>query len=502
MKILLVQPAPFEPGRIGLENTIWFCEPVALTSLAAMVPEHEVKILDLRLEDDVELVRVLNDFEPDLVGVTSMTTDCYQAKATLQTAKDVLGDRVFTIVGGHHPTLAPEDFEDPVVDALCLGEGEDTFRELVTHLATGGDPRALGGIAGLRFRDAHGSYTTSDKRAQSRSLDSFPAPARHLIKKYVKDYFFTVAGPLASMVTSRGCSFDCNFCAIWEFYERKTRFMSAKLIVDRMEALEERMVFFLDDNFLTNRRRLEELCDEIERRGVKKWWGTQGRTDFIADHPDLMRRLRDAGLVMVLSGYESNEEDGLAALLKRNTVEKNKKAAATLMDLGIFSTGIFMVRPDYTDEDFDALYAHINELGIALPMISILTPLPGTQLYKAREHELLTKDRRFFDLLHSVLPTALPRERFYARFAEANRVTWAGWEKANLAVLKNRPRFVLEALPGIARFIARARHYRPILESAETHLRDEVGIIDPNARLAAAPRKRRLPLVEVRKEVA
>lgn len=498
MRILLVQPSPFEPGRVGLENTIWFCEPVALTSIAAMVPEHEVRILDLRLESELTLNRVLREFRPELVGTTSMTTDCYQAKAVLETAKATLGAGCFTIVGGHHPTLMPDDFEDPCVDALCIGEGEHTFRELVTALAAG-RRGALAEVAGLRLRGADGAYTSTKKREQERSIDDFPPPARRLIDKYRPHYFFTVAGPMASIVTSRGCSFDCNFCAIWEFYERKTRFMSAKTVVDRMEAVDEKFVFFLDDNFLTNKRRLEELCDEIERRGVKKWFGTQGRTDFIADHPELMRRLRDAGLVMVLSGYESNEEDGLAELLKRNTVEKNKRAAAILRELGIFSTGIFMVRQDYDEEDFDKLYAHINELGIALPLVAILTPLPGTQLYRARRHELLTEDRRLFDLLHSVLPTKLPRRRFYERFAQANAATWEGWKKGNWAVLRRRPDFFAHALPGIVRFVKRAHRYRPILESAETHLRDEVGIIDPEVRLAprADEGKRRLPLLEV-----
>lgn len=500
MKILLVQPSPFEPGRIGLENTIWFCEPVALTSIAAMVPEHEVRILDMRLENEVTLNRVLAEFEPDLVGTTSMTTDCYQAKAILQTAKDTLGEGCFTIVGGHHPTLMPSDFDDPCVDARCIGEGEDTFRELVEALARKAELAELMRIPGLQLRQEDGSYAATPKRQQNRLLDEFPAPARHLIEAYRPHYFFTVAGPMASIVTSRGCSFDCNFCAIWEFYERKTRFMSAKVVVDRMEAVSEKFLFFLDDNFLTNRRRLEELCDEIERRGVKKWFGTQGRTDFIADNPDLMRRLRDAGLVMVLSGYESNDENALEALLKRGTVEKNMRAAALLRELGIFSTGIFMVRQDFREEDFDKLYAHINELGIALPLVAILTPLPGTQLYRARRHELLTEDRRLFDLLHSVLPTYLPRRRFYQRFAEANQATWEGWKKGNWAVIKQRPGFFADALPGIARFLRRARRYRPILESADTHLRDELGIIDPEVRLVekAEPldARRRLPLLE------
>src|SRR5262249_35921715 len=153
------------------------------------------------------------------------------------------------------------------------------------------------------------------KRTQTRELDQFPAPARGLIPaRYRSQYFFTIANPMASMFTSRGCSFSCNFCAIWEFYERRTRFLGAKAICDRMETIEEKFIFLLDDNFLTNRKRLEELCDEIERRGIKKYFGTQGRADFIAENPDLMKRLRDAGLVMVLSGFESNDDDALAAL--------------------------------------------------------------------------------------------------------------------------------------------------------------------------------------------
>src|SRR5262249_41519352 len=160
---------------------LWLSEPVSLTSLAAMVPEHEVRILDMRLEPDGELNRMLLEFRPDLVGTTSMTTDCYQAKAVLAIAKGTVGPGCFTVVGGHHPTLSPEAFEEDVIDALCLGEGEDTFKELVDHLAAGRPRHELQGIAGLRFRGADGGYHTTAKRAQSRDIDTFPPPARHLI---------------------------------------------------------------------------------------------------------------------------------------------------------------------------------------------------------------------------------------------------------------------------------------------------------------------------------
>lgn len=494
MKILLVQPAPFEPGRLGLENVIWLSEPAALTSLAAMVPEHEVRILDMRLEEDLAFNEALRDFRPDLVGVTSMTTDCYQAKALLHVAKGMLGERCFTIVGGHHPTLQPESFEDACVNAACIGEGEDTFAELVRHLAGGGSPYDLSGIAGLCYRDAEGRWAATAKRAQIRDLDSLPPPARHLVRKYRREYFFTASGPMASMATSRGCSFDCNFCAIWEFYDRKTRFMSAKAICDRIERIEEDFVFFLDDNFLTNRRRLEDLCDEIARRKIKKYWGTQGRTDFIAEHPDLMRRLRDAGLMMVLSGYESNDEDALAALLKRSTVEQNRRAAEILRELGVISTGIFMVRPDFTEEDFDRLYAHINDLGVAIPLVTILTPLPGTELYRRRRAELLTEDARLFDLLHAVLPTRLPRTLFYKKLTSYNAATWPAVQKGVGAAMKKRPDYFIKALPGILRFFRKASSYRPIVEDHRSHLRDEIGIITPRRDPArTAPLKKTAP---------
>ena len=155
-----------------------------------------------------------------------------------------------------------------------------------------------------------GTWTEGSKPKWA-EIDDFPAPDRKLIEQYQGQYFFLAAKPLASIFTSRGCAFDCNFCAIWEFYDRKTRFLSAKNIADQMEACEEDFIFLLDDNFFTQQSRMEELCEESS--GAGKYWMTQGRTDFIAENPELMKRLRDTGLMMVLSGYESGDEDALAA---------------------------------------------------------------------------------------------------------------------------------------------------------------------------------------------
>ena len=149
MRILLVMPTPFENGRLGLENVVWLSEPVALTAVGtAVMAEHEVRVLDLRLEDEDALVRTLSAFEPDIVGTTSMTTDAYQAKAVLRAAKNVLGDGVLTVVGGHHPTLCPEEFDEPYVDVIVQGEGEITFRDLVKRFASStASPGRAGGTS-------------------------------------------------------------------------------------------------------------------------------------------------------------------------------------------------------------------------------------------------------------------------------------------------------------------------------------------------------------------
>ncbi len=480
MRVLLVMPTPFENGRLGLENVIWLSEPVALTAIGASINDvHEVRVLDLRLEDENALARELLSFAPDVVGTTSMTTDSYQAKAVLRLARDVRPEAL-TIVGGHHPTLSPEEFDHDFVDVIVQGEGEFTIREIMARWSTqaANDDRTFAGVNGTRYRDADGRRIANPKREQTQHLDALPIPDRNLIKKYQGRYFFTGIRPMASIFTSRGCSFDCNFCAIWEFYERRTRFLSASKIVDQMVACDEPFIFVLDDNFLTNKKRAVELCDELERRNVKKYWMTQGRTDFAADHPELMARLAKNGLVMVLSGFESNDDDNLASLRKKSSWQKNKKANDVLRENGIISTGIFMVRPDWTKEQFEQLYEYVRSLTIGVPLFSILTPLPGTQLHRVYKDKLLTNDHRLFDLLHAVLPTRLPRDEFYRELCRAYDATESSVRESFRAVFKQRPAFSVRILPGMIWFYARTWRYQRIHYDYRSFLRDEEGLHD------------------------
>jgi radical SAM superfamily enzyme YgiQ (UPF0313 family) len=186
---------------------------------------------------------------------------------------------------------------------------------------------------------------------------------------------------------------------------------------------------------------------------------------------------------MVLSGYESNDDDNLTALRKKNTQEKNQRANEILRELGVMTTGIFMARADWTREQFEALYAYVNTMAVTIPLFTILTPLPGTQLYRAYKDKLLTTDHRLFDLLHAVLPTRLPRDEFYkmmTRFYDATEPS-VYWSFRML--VRRRGDFVRRVLPGLVWFYARTWRYQRVHCDYRSFLRDEEGLHDgPGAR--------------------
>ena len=418
MRILLVQPKPPE-DYIGFHRTA-VPEPLALESVAAMaLPRHEVRILDLRIEKGDALPEMMETFRPEMVGVTCLTTEVYAAQDLLKRVRAEWPE-VITLVGGLHATLLPEDFQLPYVDVIVMGEGETTFSELTDALAlatpsTRGD--AFRKILGLAWRHDADQWTVNSPRPLLPSLDVLPIPARALASKYHPDYFFLFDQPHTVMATSRGCPFKCSFCSVWKFYRKKCRYMSAERVVDEMETVPTRTVSMLDDNFLANVPRAWKIVELIRQRGLKKEFGVQGRTDTISKNPDLIKALREVGLETILIGFEGSTQQKLDAVSKGATIEQNEKTMDILNSLGVLMWGAFIVDPDWTHEDFQELKRYREAKEIIYPQFTILTPLPGTDLYSEKYNQLVTHDYRLFDALHAVLPTRLPRAEFYKEFS-------------------------------------------------------------------------------------
>lgn len=223
--------------------------------------------------------------------------------------------------------------------------------------------------------------------------------------------------PLASIRTSLGCVNRCTYCALWALTEGKYLVRKPESIIEELHLIEEPNIFFCDDESMCDWHRMDKMADLIRESGIKKKYYLYARVDTIIKHPNLFAKWKEIGLEEVFVGFESFSNRQLNDLKKNITIEQQYKAVKILHDLKIGIAGSFMVDPSYTREDFNEQISHIRSLKVDIVICSILTPLPGTQLYESRKTELITDKPEAFDFLHTVLPTKLPLKKFYWEFS-------------------------------------------------------------------------------------
>jgi radical SAM superfamily enzyme YgiQ (UPF0313 family) len=388
---------------------VFLFEPLALEYVAAGVnADHEVKILDQRIDDRVE--QTLEEFRPDVVGITGYTVHVNRVKLLAERAKAWNPD-VLTVVGGHHATVAPRDFDCQPIDLVVVGDGVDSFREVVRRfdLCEGFD-----GIPGVWVNTGQGLQEGEANPA--RDLDAFPFPDRSLTKAYRHAYYSEYMKPLASIRTSKGCPFRCNFCALWKIAGGRYLKRDPAKIVEELAEIDEEFVFFADDESLVDAARMKRLAELIREAGIRKRYFLYGRSDTIAKNPDLLALWRDVGLERVFVGLEFFRDSDLEFINKGSTTNNNRQAVRVLHDLGIDIYASFIVRPEFTEEDFAEFRDYCHSIDLSFASFAVLTPLPGTDLYDEVEDQLLTREPEYFDFIHTVLPTTLPLEDFYEQY--------------------------------------------------------------------------------------
>ena len=409
MKVLLVQPPSH--SSLGL-RAFMLTEPLGLELIAAgLQPEHEVDILDMRLE--WALHQRLNSFKPDTVGVSAcFTSDVYNTFRVLEIVKEH-NPHTFTFVGGQHATMAYSDFWGRA-DAVVLGEGELTTPELIRYRQDGCNLDQVSGLALVRGD----TWIKTIPRALIHNLDQRRLPARSLISKYLPHYFVTTRKPIASVETSRGCPHRCKFCSVWRFFNNTFRSRSSHNVVEELRQIESQEVLFTDDSALSDPQRSLALVKEVRAAGINKRYTMQIRADTIVKYSDILAEWRDIGLESVFVGFESINQSGLDEFGKRLKVAHVEEAIDTLRNLDINLMGSFIVNPDFSKEDFAALMRFVRKMKLRTPAFSILTPLPGTVLYEEKVHEITSHNYELYDLLHVTLPTKLGLKEFYKQFVK------------------------------------------------------------------------------------
>lgn len=473
MKILLVHPKQSEL-MVGY-TTLVQPEPLALESIAAgVLDQHDVLLIDKRV-DPIPLEQVFADFRPDLVCTTGYTTDVPNMMRICMAAK-AWDPKVTTVVGGYHASLVPQDFDLPTVDFIVDGEGEITFKELVECLEAKDDPAK---VLGILLRQG-GEQVATAHRPPVKNLDLLPDPARHLVDHYRKHYHFHFWDNVYVMETGRGCPFRCNFCSVWVFHEGRYRVHRPERVVDELERMETDTVCFVDDIFMETPSYAERIADLLKARGIKKRYWSQLRSDNIVKRPDLIKKWADVGMHACLVGFEKFRQAELDNVEKWNTVANNEKAMDVLHDYNIDMWGSFIVDPQYDDDDFEELIRYVKSKRIAFPNFTILTPLPGTGLFKEKMDEIVHFNPEMFDFLHTVLPTKLPIERFYYNMARLYRETQMGFGELRRRLRDGRiPHSSLERVRGLLKSVTDSENY---MKGLQTGVHDRFCEIGRNVR--------------------
>jgi radical SAM superfamily enzyme YgiQ (UPF0313 family) len=436
MKILLINPPRSNHNAI-LENASETVKPFIhrkligpplglITIAAALKGTHDVSVLDLKGECDLYQEKVdyllivrrwLAEKKPDIVGVTFIASEVNAGLEIFRAAKE-FDPLIITIAGGLHVSLCPHHFDSPFVDIACRGQGGKIIQTVVSVIERGESLDSVGGILvrrGNLFRP-----TPSDTVPCDAAGDDFIMPAREMLRPWLSTYFAAKnEGPATYLFTSLGCPYKCTFCSIWPQFDGTYYQRRVDSIIDELKTLDEYpVVRFADANTIVNADFIDTLFTRIEQEGIKKRFIMDIRTDTAVKYPDLIRKCAKGGLKVVISGFESFRDDELSRYNKASEADTIREAVKIFDDNGIMVRGNYVIPPDYTEKDFDALRKFAGGSTVALAGYTILTPMPGTQFYYDQFDSINDHDLSKYNFFNCVMKTVLPLDKFYKEVSD------------------------------------------------------------------------------------
>jgi radical SAM superfamily enzyme YgiQ (UPF0313 family) len=339
--------------------------PLGLMTVAALLPgAWDKRLVDTNVER-------LRDRDLDWADVVMLSGMHIQRDALLAIVERCRARGLRTVVGG--PIASSIAAVELKADHVVIGEAESLIADLARDLELGA---------------ARPVYQAAERPEMATS----PLPDLSLIKMH---RYSTMA-----VQYSRGCPFNCEFCDIIEIYGRRPRTKAIAQVLAELDQLYaagwREAVFIVDDNFIGNKARAKELCAALAQ------WRSQYKTSFdflteaslnLADDPELMKLMKDAGFISVFLGIETPDEPGLIAANKlQNTRRSLLDSVAVIQSYGMQVMGGFILGFDTDREDiFDRMVDFIQKSGIPVAMVGLLQAMPGTQLFRrlGREGRIL-----------------------------------------------------------------------------------------------------------------
>jgi len=396
--------------------------PLGIETLGAHARPHaEVALADLRgAGHDVEAhADRLIAQRPDMVGISLNSAPHTRFTLALASALKRRRGDLPILVGGQQGTfLVEEVLASGDVGAVVRGEGERTLAEII---ARGGDWR---GLAGVSWRSG-GAIVNGPDRPLIDDIDEVLAPARDLLPD--RSRYRMGAYRVEGIETSRGCRFRCSFCSIRNFHRGRWRPKSVARVMREVDSILERsggpmVIYFADDNFATDIRRVEEICRAIVERRSKAYFWCQARADSLARRPDVVEWMGKAHFAAVLTGIETPVARLLKTARKGGSLEQVQQAIKLLHahDIGVWGT-FTLGLPGETPEEAKETARYIPTANVDVAQITVATPIPGSDLYEQAKAagEIVETDWDRFDFTSPTLKGQLPKREMDALMHKA-----------------------------------------------------------------------------------
>jgi len=377
MKILLIAPSTgywrgLEKKKIFNGKTFRFSM-LSLLSVAAVTPDkHQIKLIDEQIDE------IPDDEHFDLVGITVMTST---APRSYQICQQFHEKSIPVVLGGFHPTFNIEE-AGRYADAIVAGPATGAWQSLLQDFEKDNLQKVYYGNPDIE-------------------------PPTHLPKQFLnKSGYLSVNTTYATL----GCTNECSFCSITAFYKGTRYKRKTDDVVNELNSFKEKFFMFIDDNLTQDRDYILELLENI--KPIQKNWVTQASVE-IADDPQLLEAMQKSGCVGVFIGLESFSESALCSQNKNiKSPRYYKDAVNKIHSYGIFvEAGLIFGFDSDTVEIFETTLKILDNIGIDAIQASILTPLPGTKLFKDMKNRIVDYNWEHYDYGQAVFnPAKMSRD--------------------------------------------------------------------------------------------
>ena len=378
-KVLLVNPNWHDTALAKF----FVFPPVGILYLAGYVEsanDAQVKIFDFQVETK-NVICEINEFKPEIVGITCQTPQFPEMIRLVKEIKKRFPE-ITIVVGGSHPSVMPhEAASNPNIDVTVIGEGEITFSEIIKY-KNGKMP--LEDIKGIAYRRGDKIVFTAP-RPLIANLNDLAKPAIHLIDlmKYQFSTEVQVGSKTAFIATTRGCPFNCSFCANKDKYQKTYRIRSIESLEEELDSFKANGIdsfYVIDDVFTLNKRALYSFCNLLQKNGYHFTWWAQTRADCI--DMNMLRMMKKAGCLSLSFGIESGSDRLLNIVRKGVSTQQTRRAVTMTRQAGIIAKGNFILGlPQETRRDSLKTIWFALSLPLLRARFSLLVPYPGTELW-------------------------------------------------------------------------------------------------------------------------